>query len=244
MSKHGLKIILRKCDQPPVEYVPMRFCETRHLGLIAYSEALALQESLVERRKNDEINDQLLLLEHPHVITLGRAANRANILADDATRERYAVELFDTGRGGDVTYHGPGQLVGYPIIKLLPGRQDIRRYVRDLQEVIIRAARDFGVEAEPRGGEFVGVWVGDEKLAAIGIRISRWVTMHGFAFNVTTNLNYFNLIVPCGIPSGINGHGVTSLEKLTGRPVGMSAVVASVTRHFGEVFNRRIVERS
>jgi len=218
----------------------MRSCETLNLGLTSYAEALVLQEELVERRKREEISDQFLLLEHPHVITLGRAANRANVLADDATRSQFGVELFETGRGGDVTYHGPGQLVGYPIIKLLPGQQDIRRYVRNIQEVLIRAARDFGVEAEPRGGDFVGVWVGDEKLAAIGIRISRWVTMHGFAFNVTTDLNYFQLIVPCGVRS----HGVTTLEKLLGHPVEMSVVVESVTRHFGEVFERRIVERS
>jgi lipoyl(octanoyl) transferase len=216
----------------------MRICETRHLGLIPYSDALALQESLAEQRKRDEIADQLLLLQHPHVITLGRAADPANVLADVATRRRLGVELFETGRGGDVTYHGPGQLVGYPIVKLLPGRQDIRRYVRDLQEVIVRAARDFGVKSEPRGGDFVGVWVGDEKLAAIGIRISRWVTMHGFAFNVATNLDYFNLIVPCGI----RGHGVTSLETLLGHPVEIRAVAASFTRHFGDVFQRKMVD--
>src|SRR5262245_824980 len=216
---------------------PMPVCEASFLGLTPYDEAHALQGDLVERRKRDEISDQFLLLEHPHVITLGRAANRANVLADDATRARLGVELFETGRGGDVTYHGPGQLVGYPIVKLPPGHQDIRRYVRNIQEVLIRAARDFGVEAEPRGGDFVGVWVGAEKLAAIGVRISRWVTMHGFAFNVATDLNYFQLIIPCGI----RGHGVTSLQKLLGRPVEMSAVVESVTRHFGEVFDREIV---
>jgi lipoate-protein ligase B len=215
----------------------MKCYETRKLGLTPYAEALVLQEELVARRKRDEIPDQLLLLEHPHVITLGRAANRANVLADDATRARLGVELFETGRGGDVTYHGPGQLVGYPIVKLLAGHQDIRRYVRNIQEVLVRAARDFGVEVEPRGGDFVGVWVGAEKLAAIGVRISRWVTMHGFAFNVATDLNYFQLIIPCGI----RGHGVTSLQKLLGRPVDMSAVVESVTRHFGEVFDREIV---
>src|SRR5262249_24159891 len=148
-------------------------CETRHLGLTPYGEAHELQKDLVERRKRDEIADQLLLLEHPHVITLGRAANRANVLADESTRARLDVELFDTGRGGDVTYLGPGQLVGYPIVKLLPGHQDIRRYVRNIQETLIRAARDFGVEAEPRDVEYIGVWVGDRKLAAIGIRISR-----------------------------------------------------------------------
>jgi lipoate-protein ligase B len=217
----------------------MRVCETSFLGLTPYAEALALQESLVERRKHDEIPDQFLLLEHPHVITLGRAANRANVLIDDATRARLGVELFDTGRGGDVTYHGPGQLVGYPIIKLLPGHQDVRRYVRDIQEVLVRAARDFGVEAEPRDGDYIGVWVGDEKLAAIGIRISRWVTMHGFAFNVGADLNYFQLIVPCGI----RGHGVTSLQKLLGHPVEMSAVAEGVRRHFGDVFDRRMLIR-
>jgi lipoyl(octanoyl) transferase len=216
----------------------MRVCETSFLGLTPYDEAHALQGDLVERRKRDEIPDQFLLLEHPHVITLGRAANRSNVLADDSTRAQFGVELFETGRGGDVTYHGPGQLVGYPIIKLLPGHQDVRRYVRDIQEVLIRAARDFGVEAEPRGGDFVGVWVGDEKLAAIGVRISRWVTMHGFAFNVTTDLNYFQMIVPCGI----HGHGVTSLQKLLGRPVEMSEVARCVARHFGEVFNRKITD--
>jgi lipoyl(octanoyl) transferase len=218
----------------------MPVCETSFLGLTPYDEAHALQGDLVERRKRDEISDQFLLLEHPHVITLGRAANRANVLADGVTRARLGVELFETGRGGDVTYHGPGQLVGYPIIKLLPGRQDIRRYVRDIQEVLIRAARDFGVDAEPRGGDFVGVWVGDEKLGAIGVRVSRWVTMHGFAFNVATDLNYFQLIIPCGI----HGHGVTSLQKLLGRPVEMGAVIESVARHFGDVFDRQIIQRS
>jgi lipoyl(octanoyl) transferase len=215
----------------------MLVCETRSLGLTPYDIAHSLQVDLVEQRKRDEISDQFLLLEHPHVITLGRAANRANILADESARAQFGVELFETGRGGDVTYHGPGQLVGYPIIKLLPGHQDIRRYVRNIQEVLIRAARDFGVEAEPRGGDFVGVWVGDEKLGAIGVRVSRWVTMHGFAFNVATDLNYFQLIIPCGI----RGHGVTSLENLLGRPIEMGAVVESVTRHFGEVFDREIV---
>jgi lipoate-protein ligase B len=221
------------------EQVPMQDCETSFLGLTPYAEAHALQHDLVERRKRDEVPDQFLLLEHTHAITLGRAANCANVLVDDATRARFGVGLFETGRGGDVTYHGPGQLVGYPIIKLLPGRQDVRRYVRDIQEVLIRAARDFGVEAEPRGGDYTGVWVGDEKLAAIGIRISRWVTMHGFAFNVATDLNYFQLIVPCGI----RGHGVTSLKKILGKDVEMREVADRVAHHFGEVFERRIVDR-
>ncbi len=215
----------------------MNVCEARYLGLVPYGEAHELQKELVEKRKADQIPDTFLLLQHPHVITLGRAADRTNILADEATRARFGVELHETGRGGDVTYHGPGQLVGYPIIKLLLGRQDIRRYVRDLQQALIRTAADFGVVAEPRGGEYVGVWVGDEKLAAIGIRISRWVTMHGFAFNVTTDLNYFQLIVPCGI----RNHGVTSLEKLLDRPVEIGDVAEKLTEHFGDVFNRQMV---
>lgn len=215
----------------------MLICETRWLGFTPYAEAHQLQHELVERRKRDEIPDTFLLLEHPHVITLGRAANRANVLLDEAARAAGGVELFETGRGGDVTYHGPGQLVGYPIIKLRPGEQDIRRYVRNLQEVLIRAARNLGIEAQPRGGDFVGVWVGDEKLAAIGIRISRWVTMHGFAFNVTTDLDYFQMIVPCGI----RDHGVTSLAKLLGRSIAMTEVAAYVAQHFGAVFNREMV---
>ena len=215
----------------------MRVCESRYLGLTAYAEVLALQQSLHDSRKRNEISDTLLLLEHPHVITLGRAANRANILVDEQTRTEKKIELFETGRGGDVTYHGPGQLVGYPIISLAPDAQDVRRYVRNIQEVIVRTARDFGVQAEPRGGEHVGVWVGDDKLAAIGIRLSRWVTMHGFAFNVTTALEYFNLIVPCGI----QGHGVTSLEKILGTKIELETVAEITAKHFGEVFERKML---
>ncbi len=216
----------------------MRLCEYRYLGRTPYAEALALQQSLHDSRKQNEVSDTLLLLEHPHVITLGRAANRANILVDEQTRTEKKIEFFETGRGGDVTYHGPGQLVGYPIISLAPDAQDVRRYVRNIQEVLVRTARDFGVEAEPRGGEHVGVWVGDDKLAAIGIRISRWVTMHGFAFNVTTDLEYFNLIVPCGI----QGHGVTSLEKILGTKIEIATVAEIAAKHFGEVFGRKMLD--
>jgi len=214
----------------------MRVCRYRYLGLTNYADAHALQEEIHERRKNDDIPDTLLLLEHRHVITLGRAANRANVLVDDTRRKELAVELFETGRGGDVTYHGPGQLVGYPIIKLAPERADVRRYVRDLEEVLIRTAGDFGIAAGRIDG-LTGVWVGDIKLVAIGVRIARWVSMHGFAFNVNTNLDYFNLIVPCGI----SNRGVTSLEKLLGAPLEMESVVNSVTRHFGEVFQRQML---
>lgn len=213
----------------------MRVCETSYLGLVPYGEAHQLQQRLVELRKADQVEDRFLMLEHPHVITLGRAADRANILADDGTRACLGVELYETGRGGDVTYHGPGQLVGYPIIKLLPDRCDVRKYVRDIEEVMIRIAADFGVEAGRIEG-LTGIWVGDEKLGAIGVRISRWVTMHGFAFNVSTSLDYFRLIVPCGI----RDHGVTSLEKLTGRKHDLPEVAAVAARHFGEIFRREM----
>ncbi len=217
----------------------MRQCEVQTPGLMPYAVAHALQQDLVERRKRDEIPDTLLLLEHPHVITLGRAAERANILADDRTMAGLGVELHETGRGGDVTYHGPGQLVGYPILKLSPDRCDIRRYVRDLQEVLIRTAADYGLTAtgHDESNPNVGVWVGGEKLAAIGIRISRWVTMHGFAFNITTDLDYFRLIVPCGI----RDHGVTSLEWLLGRRLAVAEVADRVIRHFGDVFQREML---
>ena len=186
-------------------------------------------------RKAGDVPDTLLLLEHPHVITLGRSSNRANVIASEVERANLSVELFETGRGGDVTYHGPGQLVGYPIVNLSPDRCDIRKYVRDLEEVLIRTASDFGVTAGRIAG-LTGIWVGGAKLAAIGVRISRWVTMHGFALNVTTDLSYFQLIVPCGI----SDRTVTSLEKLLGKEIELERVARSVASHFGEVFERKI----
>ena len=214
----------------------MRICNHQYLGVVDYADALARQEALVSRRKANEGDDTLLLLQHPHVITLGRSAKRANIVVDDNNREGCGVELFETGRGGDVTYHGPGQLVGYPILNLAPDRCDVRRYVRDLEEVLIRTAADYGIEAGRSPG-LTGVWVGDEKLAAIGVRISRWVTMHGFALNVGTDLDYFRLIVPCGIAD----RGVTSLEKILGREVAVEDVVQKVAAHFGNVFERQMM---
>ena len=214
-------------------------CHIRQPGLVPYGVAHDLQRDLVEQRKRDEIPDTLLLLEHPHVITLGRAAERANILIDEETMRQSGVELHETGRGGDVTYHGPGQLVGYPIIRLSPDRCDIRRYVRDLQEVLIRTCAEYGLTAtrHDESNPNVGVWVDGNKLAAIGIRISRWVTMHGFALNVTTDLDYFRMIVPCGI----RNHGVTSLQRLLGRDIPLDEVASRVIRHFGAVFERQII---
>lgn len=213
-----------------------RVCEVRRLGLTDYSDGLALQARAVERLRAGEAPEQLFLLEHPHVFTLGRGADGSNIIADRARLESLSIEVHETGRGGDVTYHGPGQMVGYPIINLKPDRCDVHRYVRDVEEVLIRVVADFGVTGERIKG-LTGVWVGNEKVAAIGVRIARWITSHGFALNVNTNLNYFGLIIPCGI----TGKGVTSLSRLLGREVDMREVASSVERNFGEVFGREVV---
>jgi lipoyl(octanoyl) transferase len=210
--------------------------QTRRLGRIGYQEALDLQADLVEQRRRGEIGDTLLLLEHPPVITLGVKTrnNRTNIIAGDAQLAAEGVAVFQTGRGGDVTYHGPGQLVGYPIFDLNPHRRDVHRYVRDIEQALIDAVAALGVTATRADG-LTGIWVGDHKLAAIGVRISRWITSHGFALNVGTNLSHFDLIVPCGIQD----RGVTSLERLLGREVPMDEVEAVVERAFSSVFSRR-----
>ena len=214
----------------------MRRLTAYRLGRIPYAAAHALQERLVQARKADQIGDTLLLLEHPKVITLGRAAKRENIRLSAGELEQDGYQLFETGRGGDVTYHGPGQLVGYPILDLRPDRCDVHRYVRDLEEALIATAASFGVTSGRVKG-LTGTWVGSEKLSAIGVRISRWVTSHGFALNVNTNLDHFDFIVPCGIPD----KGVTSLARLTGGPVAMTRVEEAVESAMSRVFQRRIV---
>ena len=220
-----------------------------------YAEALALQRALVEQRYRARfeaergegvptervrgvgapgvIDDTLLLVEHPHVLTLGVRGDggRSHILAAPDVLAERGIEIHDTGRGGDITYHGPGQLVGYPIVDLAPDRRDVHRYVRDLEDVLIRTAATYGVDAGRVEG-LTGVWVGRDKLAAIGVRIARWITSHGFALNVTTDLSYFDLIVPCGIPD----RGVTSLARLLGRPVDMHDVEDRVATEFLAVF--------
>lgn len=208
--------------------------DVRRLGRIGYQEALDLQADLVERRRRGEIGDTLLLLEHPPVITLGvKTRNtRTNIIASDAQLADAGVAVFQTGRGGDVTYHGPGQLVGYPIFDLNPHRRDVHKYVRDIEQALIDAVAVFGVRAERADG-LTGIWVGQNKLAAIGVRISRWITSHGFALNVSTNLSHFDLIVPCGIQD----RGVTALERLLGRPVPMAEVESAVETAFSRVFS-------
>ena len=213
----------------------MKPVEVRRLGLVAYADALALQRALVEDRQRDRVPDVLLLVQHPHVLTLGvrNGGGRKHILASEAQLAAHGVEVYESGRGGDVTYHGPGQVVGYPIVDLRPDRCDVHRYVRDLEEVLIRTAADFGVVAERVPG-LTGAWVGKKKLAAIGVRISRWVTSHGFALNVSTDLAYFDLIVPCGIAD----RGVTSLERLVGRQLDSNQVEGSLVSNFCEVFAR------
>ena len=212
----------------------MRAIEVRRLGTISYAEGLEVQKRLVEQRKAGEIPDHLLLLEHPPVITLGVKSrnDRSHIVASTDRLAAEGVEVFETGRGGDVTYHGPGQLVGYPIIDLKPDRCDVHQYVRDLEEVMIRMAAAFGVTAGRIPG-LTGAWVGDEKLAAIGVRIARWVTSHGFAFNVNTALNHFDFIVPCGITD----KGVTSLQQQLGRSIPMAEVEMAAAEAFSEVFS-------
>jgi lipoyl(octanoyl) transferase len=196
-----------------------------------------MQERAVERVRAGCGPEQLLLLEHPHVFTLGRGADGRNILADRQQMESHSIEVHETGRGGDVTYHGPGQLVGYPIINLKPDRCDVHRYVRDIEETLIRTVADFGITGARIAG-LTGVWVGDEKVAAIGVRIARWVTSHGFALNVNTDLSYFRMIVPCGITD----KGVTSISRLLGRGVDMREVARAAARHFAEVFGRDVIE--
>ena len=217
----------------------MRPLDVRRLGVVPYAEALELQRALAEERRHDRIPDTLLLLQHPAVITLGVKGDggRSHIVATPERLQALGIDVHETGRGGDITYHGPGQLVGYPILDLKPDRQDVHRYVRDLEDVMMRVCADYGIEAGRIAG-CSGTWVGEgkgaEKIGAIGVRISRWITSHGFAFNVHTNLDHFRLIVPCGI----RDRGVTSLAALLGRSVAMEDVEAAFARHLADVFER------
>ena len=214
-----------------------RSFDVRRLGRVDYGAALELQAQLVEQRRSAAIGDTLLLLEHPPVITLGvkTRGQKANIIATPEVLAAEGVTVFETGRGGDITYHGPGQLVGYPILDLRPDRCDVHKYVRDIEEALIIGLREFGIDGGRVEGR-TGVWVGaagrEEKIAAIGVRISRWITSHGFALNVSTDLRHFRLIVPCGITD----RGVTSIERVLGRSIPMSDVEDSVARGFDAVF--------
>jgi lipoyl(octanoyl) transferase len=215
----------------------MRELVVRRLGVVRYREALALQQTLVEERRAGRVPDLLLLLQHPPVITLGVRGDggRSHIVVRDDRLAQLGVEVSETGRGGDVTYHGPGQIVGYPILDLRPDRCDVHRYVRDVEEVMIRTCAEYGIGAGRVSG-LTGAWVRDQKIGAIGVRISRWITSHGFAFNVNTDLEYFDLIVPCGVAD----RGVTSLERLLGRRIPLPEVEDALARHFGAVFDREV----
>ncbi len=213
----------------------MRPLAVQRLGRIRYADGLDLQASLVTERKSASIPDTLLLLEHDPVFTLGRNAQPQNLRLSEETLRQKGFDVFEIGRGGDVTFHGPGQVVGYPIIDLSPDRRDVHRYVRDLEDVMIRTCADFDVQASQVPG-LTGAWVGEDKIGAIGVRISRWVTSHGFALNVSTDLAGFDLIVPCGIQD----KGVTSLEKFLGRTIPLDDVMDSFARHFAAVFDRQL----
>jgi lipoyl(octanoyl) transferase len=212
-----------------------RVLDVRRLGRVPYAEGLDLQARLVAERQAGRIPDTLLLLEHDPVFTLGRNARPEHVLFPEAELRARGFEVFESGRGGDVTYHGPGQVVGYPILDLSPDRCDVHRYVRDLEEVLIRTCRDYGVGAGRVPG-MTGAWVGEAKIGAIGVRIARWVTSHGFAFNVTGDLAPFGLIVPCGL----RGRGVTSLERLRGHALAMDGVMDRLSFHVAAVFGRTL----
>jgi lipoyl(octanoyl) transferase len=213
-------------------------CQVRDLGRLAYLEALALQTTLVERRKRGEIPDQLLFVEHPPVVTLGRNAHEENVLASPELLDRAGIELHRTDRGGDVTFHGPGQIVGYPVFDLREWKRDVVAYVRGIEEVLISALAQFAIEARRRAGA-TGVWVstpgGPAKIAAIGVHVSRWVTSHGFALNVNTDLSYFHYIVPCGLTEP-----VTSMREMGIDVPPREDVIAALAGSFARVFEREL----
>jgi len=213
----------------------MRHLTIHRLGRVPYGPTHALQKRLQEARQRGEIGDTVLLLEHEPVITLGRGAKERHVLLTPEALEARGFEVHEVGRGGDVTYHGPGQVVAYPIIDLSPDRKDVRKYVRDLEETMIRIAADWGIAAGRVEG-LNGAWVGDQKIGAIGVRIARWVTMHGFALNVSTDLSHFRVIVPCGI----SGKGVTSIGAETGQDVSIRDVEAAAGRHLAEIFDAEV----
>ncbi len=219
----------------PMNHVVSAPCQVLCLGRVDYAAAWELQRRAVAARIAEEIPDLLILVEHPHVYTLGRSGHAENVLLDEARLAAIGARLFQVDRGGDVTYHGPGQLVGYPIVHLARLGKDTHQHLRRIEETLIRTLADFGVEGR-RDPAYTGVWVGTEKVAAIGVRVSHWVTSHGFALNVDPDLTYFANIIPCGIRQ----RGVTSLARLLGRPVQRAEVEAALLRHFSDVFEVRL----
>lgn len=208
----------------------------KDLGLIDYKECWDLQKETLQKRIEGEIFDTFYLLEHPHTYTIGKNAGRDNLIASDEFIKKHCIAIYDIERGGDITYHGPGQIVGYPIINLTERGRSARNYVTSLEEVIIRVCDEYGLKAE-RNPINAGVWIGDNKICAIGVKFSRWVTMHGFAFNINTDLSLFNGIVPCGIKD----KGVTSLQKELGKELDISDLKQKILHHFADVFEYETV---
>lgn len=207
------------------------------LGVIDYKDAWDLQKKLFNSRYQKEIDDTLLLLEHPHTYTLGKTADRKNLIAEDKFLDQNKISVYDIDRGGDITYHGPGQIVGYPIIDLTGWQEDTHKYLRALEEIIINTCAEYNITAG-RNKEYTGVWVGDKKIAAIGIKVTRWITMHGFAFNVNTDLSLFDGIIPCGI----KGKKVTSIQNELSRTIDVNEVKSIILKKFTEVFEYSPVE--
>lgn len=202
------------------------------LGMIDYKDAWDLQKNIFDLRLRNEINDTLFLLEHPHTYTLGKVAGKENLISSEVQLKELGVSVYEIDRGGDITYHGPGQIVGYPIIKLSDWKEDTHLYLRGLEEVIIQTCAEYGLITE-RNPKHTGVWIGERKIAAIGIKISRWITMHGFAFNVNTDLNYFGGIIPCGIKD----KDVTSLQRELGREIELDKVKDKLIKNFQKIFS-------
>lgn len=209
-------------------YKELSYCD---LNVIDYAEAWNLQKEFFEQRRKNECNDFLFILEHPHTYTLGKTADKENLISNESYLKENNISVFEIDRGGDITYHGPGQIVGYPIIDLENWKKDTHKYLRALEEVLILTCFDYGINAE-RNSEYTGVWIENRKIAAIGIKVSRWITMHGFAFNVNTKLSLFNGIIPCGIKE----KEVTSLQKELGKEILISEAKEKILNNFKKVF--------
>ena len=209
-----------------------RIFDYSDLGFIDYKQAWDLQKEIFDLRLRNEINDTFFLLEHPHTYTLGKVAGKENLISSESQLKELGISVYEIDRGGDITYHGPGQIVGYPIIKLSDWKEDTHQYLRGLEEVIILTCREYGIETE-RNSKYTGVWIGERKIAAIGIKVSRWITMHGFAFNINTDLSYFGGIIPCGIKD----KDVTSLKRELGREINIAEVKEKLIKNFKTVFD-------
>ncbi|MFC1988719.1 lipoyl(octanoyl) transferase LipB [Chloroflexota bacterium] len=236
MSAEKLYIICHGVNSVPVV---SRVLNVYHLGEVEYSESYQLQQRLLDSRLDGKIQDTLLLLQHPPVVTIGKSGKLENIIVSPAELVKQGISLIFTDRGGDVTYHGPGQLVVYPIIDLRERGKDIHRYINDLEEVIIRTVSDFSIDAG-RDDDHAGVWVNNEELASIGIRIRKWITMHGLALNIKPRLEHFSLINPCGF----RDRTATSVSKLLSKDIPTEAIVQRLITHFSEVFGAHIEQGS